>query len=220
MSADPNSRDSVSRRRFLVGGMAGVAAIGLAACSKSSPAVSRSSDGTVGGGTATTAAGGAGGDVKTAMTAAGLEVLAVAAYTQTLSAASAGSIGTVPPAVATFVQTAKSQHQTALDQWNGVITKAGGQQVTTPPADLKATVDQAFAQVKDVTAAAKLALNLEQTASDTYLAVGTTLVDKSAITLAGALQCAGQERAAILNFVLGSYPVPDVFQKVDKAYKG
>jgi hypothetical protein len=122
--------------------------------------------------------------------------------------------------VATFVQTAMSHHQAALDKWNSVLTGAGAQAVSQPPADLKATVDKAFAGVTDVVGAAKLALMLETIAADTYLNAIPTLQSKDAITLAGALQVVDQEHGAILHYVLGDYPVPDVFQKTDMAYKG
>jgi rubrerythrin len=122
--------------------------------------------------------------------------------------------------VATFVQTAMAHHQMALDSWNGILTSAGAQKVSTPPTDLKATVDAAFAKVTDVTGAAKLALLLEQTAADTYLVSLPLIMNKDAVTLAGALQSVDQEHSAILLYVLGQYPVPDVFQKGDKAYAG
>lgn len=159
-------------------------------------------------------------DGKLAATAASLEVLAVATYKAALDAATAGKLGAVPPAVATFVQTAMQQHQAALDKWNGVLQQAGAKPVSAPPADLKATVDQAFAQVKDVVGAAKLALMLEQIAADTYLTVVPVLMSKDAILLAGSIQIIDQQHQAILLFVLGQYPVPDVFQKGAKAYSG
>ncbi len=74
--------------------------------------------------------------------------------------------------------------------------------------------------MKDVTGAAQLALMLEQTAADTYLAALPKLADKMAITTAGAFQSVDQEHAAILLFVLGQYPVPEVFQNPDMAYTG
>ena len=73
--------------------------------------------------------------------------------------------------------------------------------------------------VVDLTESAS-SLLLEQTASDTYLKVMPTLMSGDAITLAGALQISGQEHAAVLHYVLGEYPVPDVFQKTDLAYTG
>jgi hypothetical protein len=226
------SPTSWSRRGFLTA--AGVLGLGVVAVACGSDNTNASSSATTGastgattGAAATTAPASApttmaasGGDAKIAGIAASLEVLAVGTYKAALDAATAGKLGEVPPAVATFVQTAMAHHQAALDAWNGAITKAGGQAVSAPPADLKATVDQAFAGVKDVTGAATLARMLEQTAADTYLAVLPTIQDKDAITLAGALQCVDQEHSAVLNFVLGTYPVPDVFQKTDLAYTG
>ena len=50
-----------------------------------------------------------------AAVAASLENLAVFAYTAGLSAATAGKLGTVPPAVATFATTVKGQHQQHAD---------------------------------------------------------------------------------------------------------
>ena len=166
------------------------------------------------GGTAT-----AGGsvDIKVANLAAGLEVLAVGTYKAALDAATAGKLGTVPPAVGQFVTTAMAQHQMQLDAWNKVITGAGGTAVTQPNATLKPTVDTAFAAVKDVTGAAKLALMLEEIAAATYLSAQDVLTDKAAIMLAGSIQIIDAQHAAILHFVLGEYPVPDVFAKKDLA---
>jgi len=214
--ADPGNADNGSSRRWLFGGLGTAAAAAvLAACSSSK----KTSTTPTSAGSATTAAQ-AGGDAKIAALAASLEVLAVDTYKAALTAATAGKLGTVPAAVATFVQTAMGQHQQALDAWNSVLKAAGQPTVSTPPASLKATVDQQFALVKDATGAAKLALLLEQTAADTYLGAISSLTSKEAITMAGALQIVDQEHAAILLFVLGMYPVPKVFQTTEKAFKG
>lgn len=210
----------LSRRGFLVSGAAAGGALVAAACSssKKSGTTNTTSGTTATSVTPTTA--GASGDAKVAALAASLEVLAVGTYKAALGAATAGSLGAVPPAVATFATTVMAHHQAALDKWNSVLTSAGAQAVTQPPTALKATVDQMFAQVKDATGVAKLALLLEQTASDTYLSAIPTLQSKDAITLAGQLQVVDQEHAAILHYVLGEYPVPDVFQTLDKAFSG
>ena len=69
--------------------------------------------------------GGLKGDLAVAAVAASLENLAVYAYKAGLSAATAGKLGTVPPAVATFVTTAAlPAHATR----RGVERRAGGQQ--------------------------------------------------------------------------------------------
>ncbi|MCU1388372.1 MAG: Ferritin-like protein [Ilumatobacteraceae bacterium] len=167
--------------------------------------------------TTAAAADGAATDAKIAQLAAGLEVLAVGTYKAALDAATAGSLGTVPPAVATFVQTAMDQHQQQLDAWNKVLTGAGAEAVTEPNATLKPTVDAAFGKVTDVAGAATLALMLEQIASATYQSALPVISDKDAILLAGSIQIIDAQHAAVLLFVLGQYPVPDTFAKLDKA---
>ena len=156
-------------------------------------------------------------DLKVAGLAAGLEALAVGTYKAALDAAGAGSLGDVPPAVGEFVTVAMAQHQAQLDAWNKVLTGAGSAAVTEPDATLKPTVDAEFAKVTDVVGAAKLALMLEQIASATYLNAQNVLTDKDAIKLAGSIQIIDAQHAAILLYVLGQYPVPDVFAKVDMA---
>lgn len=161
---------------------------------------------------------GAAGDLAIARVAASLEVLAVSAYQATLTAAGENKLGAVPPAVATYVQTALGNHQFALQQWNAVITGAGMSAVNAPPADLNATVQAAFGRVTDVKGAAELALLLEQTAADTYFMAIPKLTIPAAIDLAGNLQIIDQKHAAILLFVLGRYPVPETFMSGAKAY--
>ncbi len=156
-------------------------------------------------------------DLKVAGLAAGLEVLAVGTYKAALDAAGAGSLGEVPAAVGEFVTVAMAQHQSQLDAWNKVLSGAGVAEVTEPNATLKPTVDSEFAKVTDVAGAAKLALLLEEIAAATYLNAQNVLTDKDAIMLAGSIQIIDAQHAAILHYVLGEYPVPDVFAKVDLA---
>ncbi len=156
-------------------------------------------------------------DLQVAGLAASLEALAVGTYKAALDAAGKGALGEVPPAVAEFVTVAMAQHQEHLDAWNGVITGAGGEEVTEPNATLKPTVDAEFAKVKDVAGAAKLALLLEQIAAATYLNAQNVLTDKDAIKLAGSIQVIDAQHGSILLYVLGEYPVPDVFAKTEMA---
>ncbi len=218
------SDEAGTSRRWFLGAAAAVTAGGVLAACGNNDAKTETGAGTTATTAAaatTTAAPAAGaGDAKVASLAAGLEVLAVSTYKSALDAATANKLGAVPPAVAEFAKTAMGHHQTALDTWNKVLTSGGGKAVSEPPASLKAVVDKEFAAVKDVGGVAKLALLLEQTASDTYLSATKTLQGKEAITTAGAFQNVDQEHAAILRFVLGQYPVPDVFQKTDKAFSG
>ena len=219
-------KPGMDRRRFLaVSGMAAGAGIALVACGDDS---ADNADGTAQGGTSTTSdgptttagGGGAQGDLAIAMGAAGLEVLAVNTYGAALDAATAGDLGQVPDAVAEFATTAKAQHQAALDAWNGVLTGAGEEAVTMPPADLEQTVNDQFGQVTDVVGVAELANMLEQTAAQTYLDAQAVLESADARALAGSIQVIDQQHSAILNFVLGEYPVPDVFQPTDMSILG
>ena len=214
---EPLNRIPLSRRHILAG--AGAIGFGLvaAACGSDTTKTPASSGTTRAPAGQTTVASGGGTDLKVAALAAGLEVLAVGTYKAALDAATAGKLGTVPPAVGEFVGKAMSQHQAQLDAWNQVITGAGGTAVTEPNATLKPTVDAEFAKVTDVTGAAQLALQLEEIAAATYNSAQSVLTGKDAIKLAGSIQIVDAQHVAILLFVLGQYPVPDVFAKVDKA---
>lgn len=211
-----------SRRTFLaVSGMtAGVAVIAVACGSDDDGSTAGGTTATTaaaGGSTSTTAAGGGGGDLAIAAGAAGLEVLAVNTYKAALDAATAGDLGEVPPAVAEFATKAKSQHKAALDAWNGVLADNGEVEVTDPPADLETTVNDAFAQVTDITGVAELALMLESIAADTYLDAQSMLEGGDAKQLAGSIQVVDRQHIAILNYVLGDYPVPDTFQNTEQS---
>lgn len=214
------STAGVSRRKFLIGtGVAAGLAVVTAACgndddddvdARGSDTTGASSDDAMDGGTA---------DLEVAAFAAGLEVLAVDTYKAALDAAVAGKLGDVPPAGAEFVKTAMAHHQQHLAAWNKVLKGAGEPEVDTPNAQLKPTVDAEFGKAKTFGDAAKLARTLEETAAATYLSVVPNLKSDDATKLAASIQSIDAKHVAILNFVLGEYPVPDVFAKTDKAAK-
>lgn len=203
-----------SRRTFLMGSGVVVGGVALAACgsSKKSSGTTTSSSGSS---TSTSAAAGGAysGDAEVAATAASLENLAVAAYTMGLQAATAHKLGAVPPAVATFAMTAKAQHAAHAGAFNAVVTAAGKPMVTKPDPVALPMVQAAFAKVTDVTGLAKLALDLENTAANTYLDdLGMDLKSSQLIGALATIQPVERMHAAILNFVLGQYPVPDTFE--------
>ena len=202
-----------SRRNFLVGsGAAVLGGLVLAACGSDKKSSSS------GGATTTTAASGKlTGDLEVAAVAAALENLAVATYQAGIDAATAGTLGSVPPAVATFAAAAQSHHKDHAAAWNSLLTGAGKQAVNGVDLTVKADVDRAFAGVKDVGGLARLALSLENTAAATYLDGIGVLGDTGAIQVAAAIQPVEMQHAAILNFVLGNYPVPDPFSKTEGA---
>ncbi|MBA3652813.1 MAG: ferritin-like domain-containing protein [Actinobacteria bacterium] len=197
-----------SRRTFLIGVGAAAGGLALAACGGSKKKNSGS------GGDS-----GLSGDLAIAALAASLENLAVQTYQAGLDAAGKGSLGAVPAAVATFVKTAQSQHKDHAAAWNSILTKAGKKAITGVDTTVKdAVVTPGFAQVKDVPGLAKFALGLENVAAATYLnGIQNAIKDKGAIQIAASIQPVEMQHAAILNFVLGSYPIPDSFAKTDGA---
>ncbi len=205
-------RSRTSRRGFLIGAGALAGGAVLAACSSgsSSPTTTSGSSGSVPSGKLT-------GDLAVAALAASLENLAVAAYGDVLTAANAGKLGTVPPAVATFATTVKAQHTQHAQAWNSAIVAAGHPAITSPDPVLTPVITADFAKVTDVTGAAKLALMLEDVAAATYQSAVSAVKATSSIKVAASIQPVEMQHAAILNFVLGQYPVPNAFSPLSNA---
>ncbi|MGH9081034.1 MAG: ferritin-like domain-containing protein [Acidimicrobiales bacterium] len=210
--AEWNERSRTSRRGFLIGAGALAGGAVLAACSSGSS-----------GSTTTTTSSGSSthgkltGDLAVAALAASLENLAVAAYSDVLTAANGGHLGTVPPAVGTFAMTVKGQHSQHAQAWNSAIMAAGHQAVTTPDPVLTPVITKDFGKVTDVTGAAKLALMLEDVAAATYLSGISAVKATSSVKVAASIQPVEMQHAAILNFVLGQYPVPNAFAQMSDA---
>jgi hypothetical protein len=209
-----------SRRGFLMGAGVALGGLALAACGSSSKSSTGSSGATTAptSSTPATTGGKLTGDLAVVALAASLENLAVSTYAAGISAATAGKLGTVPPAVVTFAQTAKSHHTQHAQAWNAVLSGAGKDMVTGVDKTVKdAVVDPAFAQVKDAGGLAKLALVLENAAAATYLEAISVVSAPAGIKTAATIEPVELQHAAILNFVLGNYPVPDSFTKMDGA---
>jgi hypothetical protein len=210
------TRRASSRRTFLLGA-AGVGAGGviLAACGSSSksasPTTTAAAPGTTAApstttGSSSTTSGALTGDLAVAATAASLENLAIFAYNAGLQAATAGKLGTVPPAVATFATTAKSQHTQHAAAWNAVLKAAGKKPITVTNPTLTPTIQASFAKVTDVTGLAQLALTLETAAAATYQAETSMLKSKAAIGLSASIEPVEMQHIAILYYVMGMYP--------------
>ncbi|MDA8117197.1 MAG: ferritin-like domain-containing protein [Actinomycetota bacterium] len=195
-----------SRRGFLLGAGVAAGAAVLAACGSASSASQAP---------ATTAAPSRlKGDLLVAALSASLENLGIYAYAAGISAAKAGKLGTVPPAVVNFAQVAMAQHKEHTGAWNGILTAAGVRAVTKTDPALTPTVQQAFSKVTDVTGLANLALEIENIAAATYQDATAVLTSKRAVGVAASIQPVELEHAAILNFVLGKYPVPNAFSSL------
>jgi hypothetical protein len=212
------ARVAPSRRGFLMGAGVALGGLALAACGSSSksstPAASSSTPSSApatGGGKLT-------GDLAVVALAASLENLAVQTYGAGISAATAGKLGAVPPAVVTFAQTVMKQHQDHADAWNAVLAGAGKSPVTGVDTTVKdAVVTPTFATVTDAGGLAKLALTLENAAAATYLEAISVVEAPAGIKTAATIEPVELQHATILNFVLGNYPVPDAFTKMDGA---
>ena len=225
---DPAGRLLFDRRRFLTraaGTAGGVASLAfLAACTSSSSgssATASTSATASATGSAAAAAGGEGqalsGDLQAVAMAASLENSGVATYMAGIKAATAGKLGTVPPAVVTFAETAMAQHEDHQKAWNAVLTAAGKQPVTAVDPGLQPTIHAAFAKVTTVTGLAELALVVENTAGETYQNALSVIKSPAGIKTAASIQPVEFQHAAILYFVLGKYPVPSAFTGVSLA---
>jgi hypothetical protein len=207
-------RSRTSRRGFLIGAGAVAGGAVLAACSSNSSSSTTTTKATSSG---SSTAGKLTGDLAVAALAASLENLAVAAYGDVLTAAGANKLGTIPPAVATFVTTVKGQHAQHAQAWNSAIVAAGHAAVTTPDPVLTPVIVADFKKVTDVTGAAKLALTLEDVAAATYQSAISAVRATSSVKVAASIQPVEMQHAAILNFVLGQYPVPNAFSPTASA---
>ena len=204
---------ATSRRRFLLAVGASVGCVALAGCEGDD-----GETGAIGGGAAPdTTNPRLGADLQIACMAASLENLAVGMYSAAISAAQAGRLGTVPPSVMTFAQTAMKQHADHADAWNAILTGAGRTKVSEADLVVKPQIDQGFGQVSDVDGLARLALNLENVAAATYLEAIAFIDNKQALKTAAAIQPVEMQHAAILHYLLGNYPVPDVFARTEGA---
>ena len=208
-----------SRRGFLLGAGVALGGLALAACGSSSKSSSAGSTTTPTSGSATTTGGGAlTGDLAVVALAASLENLAVQTYAGGISAATAGKLGTVPPAVVNFAQTVKSHHTQHAAAWNAVLAGANKPMVTGIDKTVNdAVVAPAFAKVTDVGGLATLALELENVAAATYLEAISVVTAPAGIKTAATIEPVELQHAAILSFILGKYPVPDTFTKMDGA---
>ena len=146
------------------------------------------------------------GDLAVAAVAASLENLAVFAYQSGLAAATAGKLGTVPPAIGTFATTALSHHTQHAAAWNAVLKSSGKAKVTVTNPTLTPTIQANFAKVTDITGLAQLALSLENAAAATYQAETSKLKSTAAIGLSASIEPVEMQHIAILYYVMGMYP--------------
>lgn len=209
-------RQPSTRRSFFLGAAGAVALGAAAACSSgpSGPAPSRPAAAPPPAPQETYT-----GDLKVVAVATALENLAVTAYEGALKKVGTGELGAVPPAVTAFIQAAMKQHSDHAQAWNSVLSAAG--KPTLSDAPLSVTQDQVamLAAAKSVPDVAKLALNLENLAAQTYTFATANVSDARGIMTAATIQPVEAMHAAILNFLIGEYPIPDTFIGTGAALK-
>lgn len=210
-AADPELLGrSTSRRHFLMGtGGLIVGGAVLAACGSSGSSSSTTSAGSGGGAGSSTMGGSSSlsaSDAGSMRVDASIENLAVFAYDAGISAAKAGKLGAVPPAVPVFAETALSHHKAHLAAFNAVLTSAGMKAITVPEPALTPTVKTKFGQVKDIVGLAELAVLLENVAAQSYQDDAGNAKNQHAAETAATIQPVEMTHAAILYFVLGKYP--------------
>jgi len=200
-------RRSTGRRRFLTGMGGAVVLGGVAACTSSKSKRGASIPAPISG----SSGGKYVGDLKVVALAAALENLAVTVYQGGLVKAAKGQLGTVPPALASFITTAMGQHRDHATAWNGVLTKAGKSAISGAPLTITQDHIALLNAARSVPDLARLALALENAAAETYTFAAGTVTDAGAIMTAATIQPVETMHAAILSFVLGQYPVPVSF---------
>jgi hypothetical protein len=226
---------SSARRAFLMGTGGTFVALALAACGNGaksvsataqtptesptgaeseSPSASASESATA---SPSASAVGYTGELRAAALSAALENQAVGAYQAALTAAQGGKFGKVPPALQTFMKTAMSQHTDHAKAWNSVLQSAGKPLVTGIPLKNQQSVTDSVNKATDAQQLARVALKLENEATQTYVAAESQLSDKHAIGIAASIAPVEAMHAAILHFIIGEYPVPDSFISTDLA---
>jgi hypothetical protein len=207
----------MSRRGLLMGAGALAGGLVLAACGSDEDSPAKSGSATTAGGSSSGS--GLKGDLAIAALAASLENLAVNTYQAGLEAATAGKLGAVPPAIATFAKTVQQHHKDHAAAWNAVLTGAGKEAVSGVDMTVQdAVVTPGFAKVKNVVDLAKFALSLEDVAAATYLnGIQNAIESKDAIKVAASIQPVEMQHAAVLRFVLGEYPVNNTFASTEGA---
>jgi hypothetical protein len=217
IAAESGTSSILARRRFLLGIGAAGAALTLAACGSGTSSGSAGVSTSAGAPSPSASGSKYTGDFKVVALATALENQAIGAYTAALSAASAGKLGAVPAAVGTFAKTAMAQHADHAKAWNAVLSSAGKPTISNVPLFGQPAVEKALGSVKDVGGVAKLALQLENQAAQTYLFAEFNVTSPGGISTAASIAPVEAMHASILQFVLGEYPVPDNFLPTDMA---
>ena len=182
----------------------------------------------------------AGSDVQILQTAASLELLAVATYDLALTFDFIGG-ATAIPTVKAFVMTTKDQHDAHAKAFNAAAKQLDGKEQTAPDPVLLDVVDRAKPTLTGPGPVVDLAITLEDTAAQTYVANASALTDPQARQVTASIMGVEAQHVAVLLAVkalvganladqvklppdlarlpdaAGSVGFPDAFYKTDKS---
>ena len=138
-----------------------------------------------------------GSDVQILQTAASLENLAVATYDLALTFDFIGG-STAIPTVKAFAMTTKDQHDAHAKAFNAALKRLGGKEQTAPDPVLLDTVNRAKATLTGPGPVIDLAITLEDTAAQTYVANTSALTDKQARNVTASIMGVEAQHVAVL----------------------
>ena len=134
-------------------------------------------------------------DIQMLQTAASIEVLAIAAYTAVLGLPFAGDL---PAVVQTFVTTTKDQHADHLQAFNAAAKALGGKEQTMADPVLAQVVEQAKPGLTGPGPVLDLAIELENTAAETYVANTGALEDENAKKVTASIMGVEAQHVSVL----------------------
>jgi rubrerythrin len=139
-------------------------------------------------------------DLQMLQTAASIENLAVAAYTTALTLDFIGGSSAIP-VVKAFVMKTKDQHQEHADAFNAAAKNMNGQEQKNPDPVLLDVVNKAKPGLTGPGPVVDLAIELENTAGETYVANTSAYRDANAKKLAASIMGVEAQHASILYAV-------------------
>jgi hypothetical protein len=136
-------------------------------------------------------------DVQILQTAASLEILAIETYDLALTFDFIGG-ATAIPTVKAFVMTTKDQHAEHAKAFNAAAKQLDGEEQIEPDPVLLDTVNRAKATLTGPGPVVDLAITLEDTAAQTYVANTSALADKDARTVTASIMGVEAQHVAVL----------------------
>jgi rubrerythrin len=139
----------------------------------------------------------AGSDVQILQTAASLEILAVETYDVALTFDFIGG-ATAIPTLKLFAMTTRDQHAEHAKAFNAAAKQLKGKEQTEPDPVLLDTVNRAERTLTGPGPVIALAISLEDTAAQTYVANTSALADKDARNLTASIMGVEAQHVAVL----------------------